>query len=378
VLVADLLRLLERLAPAHLAQPWDNCGLLVGDSAAPVCRVLSTLELTAAVLEEVVAGGFDTVLTHHPLLFTPVRTLVESHPKERLLRGLVQNRITLVACHTNLDAAAGGLADIAAEALGLRDVAPLEPASAGWVKFVGFVPADALDKVAAAVFAAGGGGIGDYSECGFASEGTGWFTPGSGSHPAVGEVAKPERTPEVRWETVAPRERVAAVVRAFVSAHPYEEPAFDLYPVDDVLALVGLGRVGVLPVKTTVESLSSRVAELFELPSVAWSGDGGATVTRVGVLPGSGRGSAESASGVCDALITGDLGYHDSEIASEGGLSLIDAPHGDLEWWAFKRWCGSLTAQLASEGVGLTVSDKWRSPWKRLGGASYVSRRSCG
>ena len=264
MLVADLLSAIERLAPAHLAQPWDNSGLLVGDRAAPVHRVLAALELTEAVLAEAVAGGFDTVLTHHPLLFAPVRSLVDSHPKERLLRGLVQNHITLIACHTNLDAAPGGMADIAAEALGLRDVSPLEQASAGWVKFVGFVPAEALDKVAAAVFAAGAGGIGDYSECAFAGQGTGWFTPGVDSHPAVGEVAKPARVPEVRWETVAPKERAAAVVSAFVAAHPYEEPAFDLYPVEDVLPLVGLGRVGDLPAKMTVEALAKRVAQVFE------------------------------------------------------------------------------------------------------------------
>jgi dinuclear metal center YbgI/SA1388 family protein len=366
VLVANLLDLLERLAPAQLAQPWDNSGLLVGDKAAPVCRMLAALEVTEAVLAEAVAGGYDTVLTHHPLLFTAVRSLVEAHPKERLLRGLVQNHLTLIACHTNLDAAPGGIADIAAEALGLRFVTPLEPASAGWVKFVGFVPADALDKVAAAVFEAGAGGIGDYSECAFATQGTGWFTPGLGSHPRVGELGSPERTPEVRWETVAPKERAAAVVRAFVAAHPYEEPAFDLYPVNDLLPVLGLGRVGELSAKTTVKSLAERVAEVFGLPWAAWSGDGAGQVTRVGVLPGSARGSVELALGRCDALVTGDLGYHYSELASERGMAIIDAPHGDLECWAFKRWCGPLGTLLAFEGVELVVSDKWRSPWKRV------------
>jgi hypothetical protein len=125
----------------------------------------------------------------------------------------VGNSVNLIACHTNLDAAPGGIADIVAGALGLRDVSPLEPASAGWVKFVGFVPAEALDKVAAAVFAAGAGGIGHYSECGFSSNGTGWFTPGEGSRPAVGTAGKPARTPEVRWETVAPKERMGAMVK---------------------------------------------------------------------------------------------------------------------------------------------------------------------
>jgi dinuclear metal center YbgI/SA1388 family protein len=365
VLVADLLQVLEPLAPAHLAQPWDNSGLLVGDHASPVHKILATLELTEAVLAEAVAGGFDTVISHHPLLFTSLRTVVESRPKERLVRGLVRHDLSLIACHTNLDAAPGGLADIAAKALGLRDVSPLEPASAGWVKFAGFVPPEAVEGVAAAVFAAGAGGIGAYSECGFASEGTGWFTPGASSHPAVGRQGRPERTSEVRWETVVPKERVAAVVRAFVTAHPYEEPAFDLYQVQDVLPLAGLGRVGRLTKKLTLEALTHLVAQVFELHSVAWSGDATARVERVGILPGSGRGSVEKAVGVCDALVTGDMHYHDSELASAKGLALVDAPHGDLEWWTFKRWCRSLSSALAAENVTLTLTQQWRSAWTR-------------
>jgi dinuclear metal center YbgI/SA1388 family protein len=375
VLVADLLRAIERLAPAYLAQPWDNCGLLVGDESAPVQRVLATLELTETVLDEAVTGGSDTVLTHHPLLFTPLRTVVESHPKERLVRELVAHSINLIACHTNLDAAPGGIADIVAEALELQDVTPLEPASAGWAKFVGFVPKEALDRVAASVFTAGAGGIGNYSECGFACEGVGWFTPGAGSRPAVGEVSNPERTAEVRWETVAPRERVAAVVRAFVAAHPYEEPAFDIYPVEDVLPLVGLGRVGTLPAVTTVAALAQKVAELFELPSVSWCGDGNSAVRRVGLWPGSGRGSLEKALGRCDVLVTGDLGYHDGELPTQRGLALVDAPHGELEWWAFKRWCEVFGGTLAAEEVSVTVSQRWRSNWNQVGDWDSTRRR---
>ncbi len=368
MLVADLLRILEPLAPAHLAQPWDNCGLLVGDASSPVERVLASLELTESVLDEAVTGSYDTVLTHHPVLFAPLKSLVESRPKERLVRGLVKGGLNLVACHTNLDAAQGGIADIAAQALGLRDVTPLESAPLSWVKFVGYVPHEAVERVAAAVFAAGAGGIGAYSECGFASDGTGWFTPGATSNPAVGRIGKAERTPEVRWETVTPKERLAAVVRAFVESHPYEEPAFDLYPLEDVLPLVGLGRVGELPAEMTVDALARMVKGVFALPSVGWCGEADARVRRVGILPGSGRGSVERAAGRCEALITGDLGHHDSESAAAGGLALIDTPHGDLEWWAFKTWCASLHRHLAAEDVVVTLSASWRSAWRRVEG----------
>ena len=368
MVIADLLCVLERLAPSHLAESWDNPGLQVGDKAAPVRSVVVALELTDAVLAEAVAAGHDTVLTHHPLLFAPVRSLVESHPRERLLRHLVARGMNLVACHTNLDAAPGGLAEIAAQALGLREQTPLVEASAGWFKFVGFIPREAVDSVAAAVFAAGAGGIGNYSDCAFATEGTGWFTPGVGSDPAVGEVSRPERAPEVRWETVAPKARLKAVIRAFVAAHPYEEPAFDLYPVDDVLPRAGLGRMGSLPRGMSLRSLAEKVALVYESPAVAWSGDGDTVVRRVAVMPGSGRGSLGSVAGRCDALITGDLSYHDSEQAAANGLSLIDVPHGDLEWWAFKRWARSLQKELQGSGVSIAISKEWRVPWCPLGG----------
>ena len=338
MLVADLLRLLDRVAPFSLAEPGDNCGLLVGDDGAGVCRVLASLELTEPVLEEALAGGFDTVLTHHPLLFSPVRSLVETHSRERLLRRLIAEQMTLIACHTNLDSAPGGLADIAGVALDLQQMVPLQCAAAGWYKLVGFVPSDAVDKVAAAVFATGAGRIGQYEDCAFSASGTGWFTARPGSHPTVGKVAIPERTPEIRWETVIPRGSLAGAIRAFVQAHPYEEPAFDVYPVEDVVAGAGLGRVGVLAQSASVRVLAERAAQIFEVAGVSWSGDGDRSVRRVGVLPGSGRSLLDAAQGQCEVLLTGDVGYHAADAAAEMGLALIDLPHGELEWWAFRRW----------------------------------------
>lgn len=366
MLVDELLRVLERLAPAQLARPGDNCGLLVGDDKASACRIMVALELTDSVLREAVAGGYDTILTHHPLLYAPVRSLRESQPRERLLRGLVRADLNLIACHTNLDAAQGGLADIAGRALGLADMLPLEPAPAGWYKLVGFIPREVVEAVAAAVFAAGAGVIGDYGDCAYAGEGKGWFTPGPGADPAVGVLARPERTPEVRWETVVPRGRLGAAIRAFAAAHPYEEPAFDVYPLEDMLPRVGLGRVGTLPEAASVADLAKTVARVFEVNGVCWSGDGERMVHQVGVLPGSGRGSLDSAAGRCEVLITGDVGYHDGDRAENDGLALISVPHGDFEWWAFKQWTQTLTNELERVGVGVAVSQEWSSPWNHV------------
>jgi ribonuclease HI len=282
-----------------------------------------------------------------------------------MVRTLIRRDMNLLAYHTNLDSAEHGLAAIAAEALGLQDVVPMRRSPAGWYKLVGFVPAEAVDTVAAAVFEAGAGLIGDYSDCAFSTDGTGWFTPGTAAHPAIGHLAVPERTPEVRWETVVPRNRVGVAISAFISAHPYEEPAFDVYPVEDVRTRTGLGRVGTLAAPATVSELARRAATLFELTTCGWSGDGSRIARRVGVLPGSGRSLLQEAAGL-DALITGDLTYHDAERAEELGVTLICVPHDELEWWCLRRWAGVLRVELAGSGVEVGLSEAWRSPWSSV------------
>jgi dinuclear metal center YbgI/SA1388 family protein len=374
MIAADLEAVLEKLAPRALAEPEDNCGLLVGDRDAPVGRVLVALELTEPVLAEAVAGSYDAVLTHHPLLFSPLRSVVESRPRERMVRELVRGNMNLFANHTNLDSSEGGLGSIAAEALGLTDAVPLRRSPAGWSKFVGFVPLEAAEKVAAAVFAAGAGSIGEYEGCAFSGEGKGWFTPGPDAHPAVGQLSIPERASEIRWETVVPRNRLGAVITAYVAAHPYEEPAFDVYPVDDVHSRAGLGRVGTLTRPVALAELAGRVAKLFELTTCTWSGDGARLVRRVAVVPGSGRSLMSEAAGV-DVLITGDLGYHDAERAADSEMAVIDAPHGELEWSCMRRWVETLRAELAGSGVEVDTSKTWRSPWNSAGEAAPPAAR---
>jgi dinuclear metal center YbgI/SA1388 family protein len=362
VLVSDLEAVLEKLAPRVLAEPGDNVGLLVGDRQAAVRGILVALELTDAVMAEAVAGGYDTILTHHPFLLSPLSPRVESRPRERTVRELIRRGINLIACHTNLDSAEGGIGAIAAEALGLEGTVPLRRSPAGWAKFVGFVPAEAAEGVAAAVFAAGAGRIGDYEGCAFSAEGRGWFTPGPEAHPAVGRLDLPERTLELRWETVVPRSRLTAVIDAYIAAHPYEEPAFDVYAVDDVLTRTGLGRSGTTPAPTTPGALAEQVAGVFELSACNWSGDAARQVRRVAMVPGSGRSLMSDAAGQ-DVFITGDLGYHEAERAAEMGLAVINAPHGELEWWCMRRWIPALEAALAGSGVEVVTSKTWRSPW---------------
>jgi dinuclear metal center YbgI/SA1388 family protein len=378
VRIADLLQTLDRLAPFSLAEPWDNCGLLMGDESAGVSKVLTVLDLTEAVLGEAIAGGCDTILTHHPAVFAPLKRFVESDPAGALVRSAVRSGVNVISCHTNLDAAPGGLADIVAEALGLRNLAPLQMASAHWYKLVGFVPAESLPAVSVAVFAAGAGTIGNYSECAYALQGEGWFKAGAAARPVVGQAGRAERVGEVRWETVVPQARLGAVIHAYVTAHPYEEPAFDIYPVEDRVPRAGLGRVGELDTPLTVAALALRAAETFDLEPPVIGGKTESDVRRVAVLPGSGRSMLGDAARVADVLVTGDLTYHDSDQARDLGLALVGLPHGDLEWAAMQRWAVVLRATLEPDGVAVALSQSWRSPWERVaaGGRSAPRREA--
>jgi dinuclear metal center YbgI/SA1388 family protein len=367
MLVSELIRILDELAPFCLAEPWDNCGLLVGDESAPVVRVLVALELTEAVLREAIDGRYDTILTHHPVLFAPVRRVVQSDAQARLLRDAIRAGVNLIACHTNLDSAPGGIAEIVAEAVGLNGMVPLQMASAGWYKFVGFVPQGVLPQVSQAVFAAGAGVIGEYDDCAYATGGEGWFKPGPKAKPTVGEASKAERVAEVRWETVVRRGQLDGAIRAFVDAHPYEEPAFDVYPLEDRLLRAGLGRVGDLDSAMTVDALATRAAAAFGIAEPLIGGDVGRSVRRVAVLPGSGGSLLSEAAGVADAFITGDLSYHDSDRALGLGLALVVLPHGELEWGAMSRWGDVLAGRLASSGVTISQTQAWNAPWKRVG-----------
>lgn len=363
MLVEDLERVLDDLAPHVLTERWDTTGLLVGRRGTEVSKVIVSLDLSEEVVVEAVTGGFQAVVTHHPLLFTPLRRVTDADRRGILVSQLIAADVAYFAAHTNLDGAAGGLCDLVAHELGLLDLHPLVRADAGWKKFVGFVPSDAVERISRAVFAAGAGRIGEYRDCAYAGCGEGTFVPGPAATPHVGSSGRRERVVEVRFETVVPAQSLAPVVDAYLDAHPYEEPAFDVYPIDDVLTRGGQGRVGSTRDATSLVSLAETAAEAFGLSEVTYAGDGERMVDRVAVVTGSGGSLMEVAAGRADVFVTGDLHYHDAERAADLGLDVIVLPHGRLEAWAMRRWTETLDAALRVWSVTAEFSTRGRSRW---------------
>lgn len=373
--LADVVRLLERRYPPATAESWDAVGLVTGDASQTVARVLFAVDPVAAVVDEAAAWGADLVVTHHPLLLKPVQSIAATTFKGALLHRLVLGGIGLYTAHTNADAATGGVADALASALGLVDTAPLDAAPAEALdKHVVFVPVGSAEQLVDALAAAGAGAIGEYTRCAWTSTGEGTFTPSQDANPTIGSAGVASRVVEARVEMVAPRRMRSAVVAAMRVAHPYEEPAFDVLELASWAGSTGIGRVGRLPVPTTLREFAAVVANA--LPATAqgirFAGDPDGRVERVAVVGGSGDSlfDAVRRAGV-DAYVTADLRHHPASELREradhedGTPYLVDVAHFASEWPWLAHAARALEQDAAAAGttVETRVSTLSTDPW---------------
>jgi dinuclear metal center YbgI/SA1388 family protein len=363
--VRDIVKIVDRLAPFELAEAWDHVGLQIGSGDEPVGGVLVALEVDDAALDEASRLGCRLVLVHHPLIHAPLERLTEDDGVGRLALRAARERVAVAVAHTSLDKAHGGIADIVANMLDLEETAPLVPAPADVLKLVGFVPADDADLVRKAVFAVGAGIIGDYEHCSWSVAGQGTFFGLEGTDPTIGFAGRDETVDEIRLEVVFPRRLRRRVVAAYVAAHPYEEPAFDVYPVENEIASLGLGRLGLLPEAMPLAAFAAEVAAVLRLPSVRYAGDGARLVRRVACLPGAGAEAiARGVAAVADVLVTGDVKYHEARAALAQGLCVVDAPHDVAEEEAILRWSEVLAEALAGTGVRVETYRRPAGVWQ--------------
>ena len=356
VRLAGVIDVLDEAYPPGLAQPWDSVGLVCGDPDDVLSSVTIAVDATAAVVDEVPDGGL--LLAHHPLLLRGVDTVAASTAKGALVHRLIRSGRSLFTAHTNADSASPGVSDALARALGLTVEAVLEPSLAGpdFDKWVIFVPPENAEAVREAVFAAGAGQIGDYSGCSWSVSGTGQFLPGDGASPAIGSVGAVEHVVEDRVEVIAPARARRAVLSAMRAAHPYEEPAFDIFALAPPPADVGLGRIGSLAQPESLNAFVSRVRT--GLPQTSWgvraAGDPDTTVSRVAVCGGAGDSLLDivAAAGV-QAYVTADLRHHPAdEHRRASDVALIDVAH----WASEYPWCEQAADILRSVfGADLSV-----------------------
>ena len=327
----DIAEAIEEIAPLSLSEDWDNCGLQVGDPRAVASRVLVALTPLEEVFDEAEEKGTDFILFHHPLIFGPLNAVDASSYPGDLISRAVRKDLTIYAAHTSYDAAPGGVSVALAERLGLRG--PLEVVSPRGAlrKLVVFVPEENADALADALSEAGAGVIGEYTRCTFRTPGTGTFLGGEGADPYLGKKGELERVEEIRLEAVVPAHLAGRAAAAASAAHPYEEVALDVYPVEGHPEGCGYGRIGSLPGSMTPEELREHVSDLLDFPARLVS-DPGRNVERVAALGGSGGSFLrEVAASGAEAYVTGDLDYHDALLAESLGLAAIDAGHAATE-----------------------------------------------
>jgi len=333
--VGDIADCMDCWAPPYLAEEWDSVGLQLGSRDQPVHRVLLAVDLADAVAEEALSRRADLVICHHPAVFRPIAALTDSTAQGRRLLALARAGTSVFAAHTNLDAArADSTSDALAQAVGLLgEVEPLAPpAQPPMLKLVTFVPPGCADDVFSALTEAGAGRIGDYSQCSYRADGHGTFLPGPGARPAVGEAGRLETTAETRLETVVPPGALDGVLLALRSAHPYEEPAYDVHMLHTAPSPARFARRGALREPMSLGDLCRAAASALGAERAGLVGDPGRQVSCVAVCAGSGGSLvACMASAGAEVLLTGELSHHDALAALDRRLGVILVGHHTSE-----------------------------------------------
>jgi dinuclear metal center YbgI/SA1388 family protein len=349
--VSDILGIINKIAPHALSESWDNAGLQVGDPTAEVSRVMVALDATSAVINSALSHTCQMLVTHHPLIFKPQKSISTATSQGQLIHTAIGGGLAIASMHTNYDIADGGLNDVLAQRLGINCCAPIQiTARQELVKLVVFVPEDHLEQVRSALFPFTQN-LGAYHDCSFAAPGEGTFTPRHDATPYIGVPGRQERIRERRLEVLVDRLNLSRAVKALAVTHPYEEPAFDIYPLLNEGCTLGLGRLGRLSEPVSLEKFASLTGRLLNVPCLRYVGDSARLVSKVALCSGAGSSVMRAAARAgADVLVTGDVKYHETRETEDLGMALIDAGHFHTEIIMVDAVTARLSDLLAAEG----------------------------
>ena len=310
--ISQIIETLEDFAPLGLQEGFDNSGLQVGDVSQQAKGVLLCLDITEEVLEEALELDCNLIISHHPLLFKQLKRLTGKTYIERCVTKACKNDLVIYAAHTNLDNTFGGVNFYLAEKLGLQNLRILSPKKAELLKLATFVPAAQAEMVRNALFNAGAGCIGNYDLCSFNIPGFGTFRAGEQTNPFAGNRNELHTEQEIRIETILPAQKKSSVLRALLAVHPYEEPAYDFYPLANEWNQAGSGVVGELPVPEKEEVFLQQLKTIFKLQCLKHSPLTGREIREVALCSGSGAFLIPDAIAYgADIFITGEAKYND-------------------------------------------------------------------
>ena len=347
--VADLCTFLDKFAPKTCAASWDNVGLLFGNPKEQVEKVMTCLTVTPESAREAVSEKVQLIVTHHPILFQGAKNITATNPEGKMLWDLATNNVAVYSPHTGFDNTNGGINDILANLIGLQQIRPLRPSEgAKEYKIVVFVPESETDTVSQAMFSSGAGRIGDYEQCSFRIPGKGTFFGSESTNPTVGQKGQLEFAEEIRLEVVCPQNKLTSVLTAMMQSHSYEEPAYDVYPLQPKPLSVGEGRVGNLPSPIPFQQLAKQVKEKLNAGFMHFVGEADQTVKRVAIACGAaGEFLRDAAKHKADVFLTGEMRFHDLLKAQTLGVNLLIPGHYATERIGVEQLADKISTQWA-------------------------------
>lgn len=349
--VKDIVRFLESFAPPALQESYDNSGLLTGNPEADVTSALVTLDVTEAVVNEAIEKKSELIVAHHPVIFSGFKKLTGKTYVERTIIKAIKNDIAIYAAHTNLDSVTGGVNSKICEKLGLINCRILQPVNNRLKKLVTFIPQEAAEKVRNAVFEAGAGHIGNYDYCGYNVEGTGSFRGDDNTNPFVGKKGEVHYENEIRFETIFPSWQQTKIIDALLESHPYEEVAYDIYPLDNSYEKAGAGMIGDLENPVSEKDFLKLIKNIFKTGCIKHTALRDKKVGKIAVCGGSGsfllnRAIAEGA----DFFISGDFKYHQF-FDADNKIVIADVGHFESEQFTKELFYELLTKRFPNFAV---------------------------
>lgn len=328
----EIISEIEQWTPKELVDSWDNTGLQIGNPDSDIDGILVSMDVTDGVVQRAIQQRHNMIITHHPFLFRPMDRLVFKGYRGNLIKKIIENEIVIYNAHTNLDLAQGGINDKLAQLLEMGNARILKRTkSEELLKVAIYVPKTHEKEIIHALSASGAGHLGDYRDCSFAVDGTGRFKPMEGSSPYLGSTGILESVDESRIETIVQQDMLQKTLDRIKSAHPYEEVAIDIYPLVNKGKEYGYGRVGEIE-ECTLDELADRIKEVLQLKRVRVYGGSKEKINRIAVCGGSGSDFImDAVQAGAQVYITGDIKYHDAQLAYEEGIVLIDGTHYGTE-----------------------------------------------
>jgi len=355
--VADIIEVMELYAPTRLAEEWDNVGLQIGDKNWPVQTIWVALDPTPDVVKDASRNGVDLLITHHPLIFRPLKSIDFSKPMGSIIQMASQNRMAIFSAHTNLDNTMDGINDVLARRIGLKSLKVLGHAKRDKIfKLVVYVPVAYEQDVMTSFCETKAGDIGSYSCCSFRSKGKGTFKPGPLSKPLIGKIGQISHTDEIRIETVVRENDLIGVIDHLRKNHPYETMAYDVYPLLTSEDTQGPGRIGKLDKGLSLKDFAALIKRRLGLNYIKIAGDPNLIIKIVAVCSGSGSSFVNHfVTSGAQVYVSGDLGYHDARTVEAENLALIDIGHFPSEHLIVDVLVDRLDKILSEKGIDVKI-----------------------